>query len=83
LQTTPAQQEGEVERRIRALIIQALTDLNRIDYSSLNADARTQYDSAKRFAGQAEEALRAKNLLFANNLADKAATLATQLAAGR
>ena len=56
-------------------------DLNRIDYRALNADARTQYDTAKRFIQQAEEAIRAKNLPFAKNLADKAAVLATQLSA--
>ena len=54
-------------------------DLNRIDYRALNADARTQYDTAKRFIQQAADAIRAKNLPFAKNLADKAATLATQL----
>jgi hypothetical protein len=79
LQTTPAQQEGEAERRIRTLLAQATTDLNRINYRALNADARTQYDTAKRFVNQAEEALRAKNQLFASNLADKAAALAAQL----
>ena len=46
----------------------------------LNADAQTQYDTAKRFIRQAEDALRAKNLVFAKNLADKAAALAAQLA---
>lgn len=80
LQTTPAQQEAEVERKIRNLLTQAVTDLNRINYRALNSDARSQYDLARRFVSQAEEALRAKNLLFAANLADKAAALATQLA---
>jgi outer membrane biosynthesis protein TonB len=79
LQTTPTQREGEVERRVRGLIAQALADLNRVNYQALGADARTQYDAAKRFAGQADEALRARNLVFASNLADKAAALATQL----
>jgi hypothetical protein len=79
LQTTPVQQEGEVERRIRSLLTQASTRLNRINYQALNADARTQYDTAKRFVVQAEEALRAKNLVFATNLAEKAAELSTQL----
>ena len=58
-------------------------DLNRIDYRALNTDARTQYDTAKRFIEQAEEAIRMKNLLFAKNLADKAAVLATQLPSAR
>lgn len=79
LQTTPTQREGEVERRVRILIAQAMNDLNRVNYQALNADARNQYDMAKRFAIQAEEAVRARNLVFANNLADKAAALAAQL----
>ncbi|HMB79708.1 MAG TPA: hypothetical protein VKI43_06560 [Vicinamibacterales bacterium] len=80
LQTAPATAEGEVERGIRASLLRATTDLNRVDYRALNADARTQYDTAKRFARQADEAMRAKNLVFAKNLADKAAALAAQLA---
>jgi len=81
LQTTPAAEQGEVERAIRATMARAGGDLNRIDYRALNANARTQYDTAKRFIEQADEAIRMKNLLFAKNLADKAAVLATQLSA--
>jgi hypothetical protein len=80
LQTTPPTAEGDVERGIRASLSRASSDLNRIDYRVLNADARTQYDTAKRFMRQADDAMRAKNLVFAKNLADKAATLAAQLA---
>jgi hypothetical protein len=80
LQTTPATAEGEVERGIRASLQRANTDLNRIDYRALNADARTQYDQAKRFVQQADEAMRTKNLVFARSIADKAATIAAQLA---
>jgi len=80
LQTTPATAEGNVERGIRASLARATADLNRIDYRVLNADARTQYDTAKRFISQADGAIRSKNLLFAKNLADKAAALAAQLA---
>lgn len=79
LQTTSTQQEGEVERQIRALLGRAAGDLNRTNYQALSPDARTQYDTAKRFITQAEEALRAKNLVFASNIADKAAVLAAQL----
>lgn len=79
LQTTPTQREGEVERRIRILVAQARNDLNRVNYQALNTDARNQYDMAKRFATQAEAAARARNLMFATNLADKAAGLAAQL----
>jgi hypothetical protein len=80
LQTTPATAEGEVERGIRASLQRATADLNRVDYRHLNADARTQYDTAKRFVSQADDAIRTKNLVFAKNLAEKAATIAAQLA---
>jgi hypothetical protein len=80
LQTTPATSEGEVERGIRAALQRASTDLNRVDYRALNADARTQYDQAKRFINQADDAIRTKNLPFAKNFAEKAATIAAQLA---
>jgi hypothetical protein len=69
-----------MERAIRALSRRAQADLNRVDYESLGHDARANYDQAKRFITQAEEALRVKNLVFAETVADKAATLAGQLA---
>ena len=79
LQTTPVAREAQVERNIQDLLTRATANLNRVDYRNLNADARTQYDQAKRFISQAQEALREKNLVFATNLADKANTLAAQL----
>ena len=83
LQTTPATAEGEVERGIRESLSRATSALTRIDYRVLNADAKTQYDTAKRWIRQADDALRTKNLVFAKNLADKAAALAAQLGGGR
>ena len=80
LQTTPPNTEGDLERGIRATLTRAQTDLNRIDAARLNADARVQYETAKSFIRQAEQAVRAKNLLFAKSVADKAAVLAAQLA---
>jgi len=79
LQTTPPNAEVDVERVIRTTIARANSDLNRIDYRALNADARMQYDQAKSLINQADRALRAKNLVFARSLADKAAALAAQL----
>ena len=76
----PTTAEGEVERSIHATLQRANTDLNRVDYRTLNADAKNQYDTAKGFIRQANEAIRAKNLLYAKNLADKAAAVAAQLA---
>jgi outer membrane biosynthesis protein TonB len=80
LQTAPATAETEVERAVRATMTRASGELNRIDYRGLNADARMQYDTAKRFIQQADDAMKAKNLVFARNLADKAAAIAAQLA---
>jgi outer membrane biosynthesis protein TonB len=80
LQTTPSTTEAELERLIRESLARASVDLTRIDYRVLNADGKSQYDTAKRFIQQAEEAMRAKNLVFAKNLADKSASLAAQLA---
>jgi hypothetical protein len=79
LQTTSPTAEGELERGVRAAIQKATGDLSRIDYRALNEDARTQYDTAKRFIRQAEDAIRAKNLVFAKSVADKAVVLAAQL----
>ena len=79
LQTTPAVRQAQVERTIRETLSSASTNLNKVDYRALNADARTQYDQAKRFISQAQDALREKNLVFAANLAEKANTLASQL----
>jgi len=80
LQITPAATEGEAERGIRATIARAISDLNRVDPSRLNAGARTQYDTARGLLRQADAAIRAKNLVFAKTLSDKAAALAAQLA---
>jgi len=79
LQTTPATEDEELERGIRATLARASADLDRSDYRRLGADARTQYDTARRFILQADEAVRTRNLVFARNLADKALALATQL----
>jgi len=65
---------------VRTAIGKATADLSRVDYRALNADARTQYDTAKRFIRQAEDAIHAKNLVFAKSVADKAVVLAAQLA---
>jgi outer membrane biosynthesis protein TonB len=80
LQTAPATAEGEAERSIRATIARATTDLSHVDYRALDADGRSQYDQAKRLMRQADEAMREKNLVFARSVADKASTIAAQLA---
>ena len=80
LQTTPPEREAALEREILDMLRRAAANLARVDYGRLSDDAKAQYDQSKRFATQAEEALRARNLPYAQNLADKASTLAAQLA---
>jgi hypothetical protein len=80
LQTTPAVAEVEVVRGIRVTIERAAADLKRVNYAALTGDGRTQYDTAKRFIAQAEDALTKRNLVLARSLADKALAVALQLA---
>jgi hypothetical protein len=68
-----------IERNVRDLLARAARDLGRVDYNRLTADGRAQYDQSKRFTTQAQDALREKNFVFAETLADKAATLAAEL----
>ena len=80
LQTTPAVAEVEVARGIRVTIDRAAADLKRVNPAALNGDGRTQYDTARRFIAQAEDALTKRNLVLARSLADKALVVAAQLA---
>jgi hypothetical protein len=72
--------DAAAERDARDKLARAARDLSRVDYGKLNADARSQYDQSKRFAEQAQQALKDRNFVFASTLADKAAALAAGLA---
>jgi hypothetical protein len=71
--------ETKTEASIRALMSQTQRDLQRVNYAALDADGRAQFDIARRFMQQAEDALKGGNLPFAGKLADKAATMASVL----
>ena len=77
LQTTA--NSSAAEQRTRAALASATRDLKRIDVRTLGPDARAQYNIARRFIAQATDALNGKNFEFAEQLADKAATLAALL----
>jgi hypothetical protein len=79
LQPKLAAPQSEVERQVTEQLGAAKRDLDRIDYRALNADAKSQYDTAKRFITQADEARRGGNLLLAQKLAEKAVGLASAL----
>jgi hypothetical protein len=80
LQTTPAGAEVEVVRGIRVTVDRASADMKRVNYAALTGDGRTQYQTARRFIAQAEDALTKRNLVLARSLADKALAVALQLA---
>jgi hypothetical protein len=71
--------EAQTVSAIRELLGRAARDLSRVNAGALNGDGRYQYDTARRFLQQAEEALKARNIVFAGRLADKAATMAAIL----
>ncbi len=71
--------EAQTVSAIRDLLARAARDLSRVNAGALNSDGRAQYDTARRFLQQAEEALKARNIVFAGRLADKAATMAAIL----
>lgn len=77
LQTTTRVEE--TERHVRDLLTKAARDLDFVLLRTLSKGAKTQYDSARRFVAQAAEALTARNLVFAEQLANKASALAAGL----
>lgn len=71
--------ESQTVAAIRDLMSRASRDLARVNAATLNADGRAQFETARRFLQQADDALKARNVVFAGKLADKAATMAAVL----
>lgn len=69
----------EIEKQVRDRLKQAKLDLSKVDYQALSPDGKAQYDTAKRFMEQADQALGQKNFVFAAKVGDKAAGLAAGL----
>jgi hypothetical protein len=67
------------EGAIRAMVDRARQMLSTIDYRKLTSVRRKAYDDAKKFADQADEALKQGNVVFAQGVAAKAETLAREL----
>jgi hypothetical protein len=65
--------------QVREILTRTLQKLDSIDRRRLSAGRQTDYDTARRFAAQAEAAIKANNLLLARYLAEKAETLANGL----
>jgi hypothetical protein len=70
---------ADFEKRVRAQLDTARANLDRVSRQALGTDAKAHYDAAQGFIRQANEALKVKNLIYAGQLADKAATMAALL----
>jgi type IV secretory pathway VirB10-like protein len=66
----------ESARAIRDQLARASANLQKVKYQSLSPNLKEQYDVAKRFMEQSEEALKAGNLVYAATLAGKALEIA-------
>jgi hypothetical protein len=69
------------EKRIQTILARARRDIGRLVYQRLSPDGRAQYDQSRSLAEQADQAIKDRNWVFAQTLADKAATLAAELVA--
>lgn len=77
LLTTP--NASDLEQKARNNLTAAQRDLDKVVYKALSPDAKLQFNTAQQYIGQAEDALKIRNYVFAEQLAEKAATLASLL----
>jgi hypothetical protein len=73
---------GALEQKTTALLAEAQRNLDKVNYKDLGVQARAQYDRAVGFIKNAHNALAIKNYNYAEQLADKAASLAKELVKG-
>jgi uncharacterized protein (DUF885 family) len=73
---------ADFEKRIRMQLDRATKNLAQVNPRALSSEAKAQYDAAQGFVRQCEQALEVRNLMFASQLADKAATMAALLRKG-
>jgi len=83
LRAVPSAAAAAEERKIRDVLSRAANDLKRVDPAKLSAERKSQYEQSRRFAEQAEQAIKERNYPLAATLADKARQLAEELAALR
>jgi hypothetical protein len=84
VRAVPSAAAAAEDRKVREVMGRAWNDLmNRVNYQRLSEEGKKQYDQAKRFHEQADDALKEKNFILAMTLADKAAQLAAELAGRR
>jgi hypothetical protein len=79
LRTSGTGDGPEMAKQVRDTLDRASRMLNNVDYQALKPDSRANYDNAKSFLKQAEDMLKANNLVAAKLLADRAENIAKQL----
>ena len=80
LRTPQTADTNNSEKAIGATVVRARELLKNVDYRILNSERKKAYDDANRYMRQAEDAVKEGNLVFALSLANKAETLAKELA---
>jgi outer membrane biosynthesis protein TonB len=79
LRTGSSPDGAEATRMITEIRNRAQKLLDATDYQKLTREQQAQYDNAKRFIDEADEALKAKNFELARGVAEKAEKLAREL----
>jgi hypothetical protein len=79
LRTQATPDGAQAARQIQEINERALRTLNTLDYQKLSDERKAQWQNAKLLISQSEDALKAANLEFAKNLAEKAERLANEL----
>jgi hypothetical protein len=74
-----AEGSDATQNQIRAAINNARSILDKTNYPALKNELKNAYDQAQLFAKQADDALTAKNFVYAKELAEKAERLAKEL----
>jgi hypothetical protein len=80
VRSVPSAAAAAEEKKVRDVIDRAQRDLKRVSEGKLSAEGKVQLAQARRDADQADEALKTKQFVFAMALAERAATLAAELA---
>ena len=80
LQTT--KDTATLEQKILAMLNTARQNLDGVTWRDLGATGRAHYDQAKNFIRMANEALKIRNFMYAEQLASKAAIVAALLIKG-
>jgi outer membrane biosynthesis protein TonB len=80
LRTPQTADSGEAEKNVRSTIDRATKLLGGVNYAPLNNERKKAYNDAKMFIKQAEDASKQGNFMAAQGAANKAETLARELA---